>query len=200
MLSIPALARGFAIALLCLGLYLAIENTLITAEVLADKSGASVVASVAFAFAATGLEIAFISWLRSDRGASGLLDTLMRKPLRTVGQLFILGIGLALVYHFDIMTTAQHPRFNTGAPYFFSVVVLGFVFGPEACIVLGGWLWGKVRDTETRRLQTDNLKDAENMKLKSERELLLNLAKQAGQEDAITKARERWGRHANASS
>lgn len=198
MLNIPNLARGFAIALLCLGLYLATENTLITAEVLADRSGASVVASVAFAFAATGLELAFVSWIRSEKGATGLLETLMHKPFRTVSQLFVLGIGLALVYHFDIMTTAEHPRFDAGERYFFSVVVLGFVFGPEACIVLFGWLWTKARDVETRKLQTDNLKDAENMKLRSERQQLMDLAKVAGQEDAIAKARTRWGDRANA--
>lgn len=198
MLSIPNLARGFAIALLCLGLYLATENTLITAEVLADRSGASVIASVAFALSATGLELAFVSWLRSDRGMAGLLETLMRRPLRTFSQLFGIGLGLALVYHFDVSTTAQHPRFNASDTYFFSVVVLGFVFGPEACIVLSGWLWDQSRDTETRKLQTNNIKDAENARLRTERRTLINLAEQAGQEDAISKARTRWGDRANA--
>ncbi|MEM9151295.1 MAG: hypothetical protein AAGB19_12680 [Cyanobacteria bacterium P01_F01_bin.3] len=62
MLSIPFVARGFAVALCLLALCLAGENTIISAEVLSSQSGASALSSSAIAVGCTALEIAFTSW------------------------------------------------------------------------------------------------------------------------------------------
>lgn len=193
MLNIPHLTRCFVVGLLVLGLYLAVENTLISAEVLATMSGASVVSATAIAVGATALELTFASWIRSEQGMKELLTSIARKPLVTLPRMFALGIGLALTYHFDILTTAAHPRFNTDNAYFFTVVVMAFVFGPEACIVIASWLWFKARDVETRQLQQNTIRDAENAKMKRQKSTLVGLAEQAGEEEAIQIARSRWG-------
>ena len=70
MLNLPLMTRAFAAILLALGLYLALENTVISADVLEAASGSSMVTSFAVAVIATGLELTFASWLRQEKGIS----------------------------------------------------------------------------------------------------------------------------------
>ena len=193
MLNIPLLTRAFAGVLLALGLYLATENTIISADVLESSSGASMVTAFAVAVAATGLELTFASWMRQQKGAVAIAGEMQNKPIHTVIRLFVLGVGLALVYHFDLLTTARYPDFSGSENYFFGVIVLALVFGPEACIVISSWLWGKARDVESRQLDTNTTKDAENRRLRSKRDKLVALADEVGEAEAIATARKRWG-------
>ncbi|PZO55455.1 MAG: hypothetical protein DCF15_10420 [Phormidesmis priestleyi] len=193
MLDIPMLTRVFAGILLALGLYLATENTIISADVLQSSSGASAVTAFAVAVAATGLELTFASWMRQEKGAATVVGQLQKKPLHTSLRLLFSGFGLALVYHFDLLTTARHPSFLQSDNYFFTVIVMSLVFGPEACIVISSWLWSKARDVESRQLDQNTTKDAENRRLKSKRDRLVAIADEVGAAEAISTARQRWG-------
>lgn len=193
MLNIPMFTRLFATILISLGVYLAAENTLISAAVLADESGASAVAATAISVAATGLELIFASWIRSSNSVDTAKKAVRRINLASFLRMFIAGCGLALVYHFDILTTAKHANFDSASPYFFFVVVAAFVFGPEICIVLSAWLMEQARDTETRQMADGNARDAENAFRKAERLQLVDLAREAGKDKATKKAVERWG-------
>lgn len=193
MLDIPMLTRAFAGLLLALGLYLATENTVISADVLEVSSGSSMVTAFAVAVAATGLELTFASWMRGEKGASTIVGEFKVKPLHTLVRLMVSGTGLGLMYHFDLLTTAQHPAFAGSDDYFFGVIVLALVFGPEACLVISFWLWTKARDVESRQLDQGTTKDAENRRLRSKRDKLVALADEAGQAEAIATARQRWG-------
>ena len=193
MLNMPLMSRAFACILLALGLYLALENTLISADVLQRSSGATMVTSFAVAVVATGLELAFASWIRQERTFPELVKELQNKPVHTSSRLFMAGLGLAVVYHFDLLTTARHPSFASSDNYFFSVIVLALVFGPEVCIVIASWLWLSARDVQSRHLEKNTAKDAENRRLQTKRAKLVAIAEEVGQAEAITTARARWG-------
>jgi ABC-type uncharacterized transport system permease subunit len=193
MLNLPLLSRAFACILLALGLYLALENTLISAQVLQMASGATPVTAFAVAVVASGLELAFASWIRQEKTFPELMKELQNKPLHTSMRLFVMGLGLAIVYHFDLLTTARHPSFATSDNYFFSVIVIALVFGPEVCIVIASWLWLSARDVQIRHLEKNTAKDAENQRLKTKRQKLVAIAEEVGQAEAITTARARWG-------
>lgn len=193
MLNIPIAARAFAGLLLVVGLLLAVENTVISADVLAKASGANLAIAIAVAVVVTGLELTFASWLRQGKGVVTVTGQMRDKPVQTAGRLFLLGIGLALVYHFDLLTTALHPSFVDGERYFFGVIVVALVFGPEVCIVIASWLWLKARDVESRQIDQNAAKDAENMRLRTKRSKLVALANEAGEAEAIKTARQRWG-------
>jgi hypothetical protein len=193
MLSSPSLTRGLAALLLALGLYLAIENTVISADVFQHSSGASVITAFAVAVIATGLELTFASWIRQEKTASALIGELKRNPHQSAPRLFICGLGLALVYHFDLLTTAKHPSFATSDSYFFTILVMALVFGPEVCIVIASWLWLAARDVENRQLDKHTTKDAENRRLKTKRTKLIAIADEVGESEAIKAARLRWG-------
>lgn len=197
MFNIPFLTRAFSIILLAVGLWLATENTLISAEVLSTQSGASVVASSAIAIFATALEMVFASWFIREDSLAATFRQLKENTFPTLLRLFTTGVGLALVYHFDILTTAMHPRFITDNPYFFSAVVCAFIFGPEACIVVSWLLWVKARDVESNQLKKNNHKDGENTYLRAHREQLNALAKEAGIAKANQQAAARWGNMPN---
>ena len=192
MLNIPVLTRSFAMLLIALGIYLAFENTLISAEVLSTATGASVVAANAIAIAATGLEMVFASYIRQGRSLAELWAHLKANSTLAFLQLTATGCGLALVYHFDILTTAMHPGFSTESTYFFSVVIAAFVFGPECCILISSWLWQQAKEVETRQLADNNTKDAEHAYRRAERSQLVAMASQAGKENATKKATQRW--------
>jgi len=179
--------------LMLLGVYLAVENTVISADVLAKASGSNLTIAIAVAVVATGLELTFASWLRQGKGVVTVTGEFRDKPVQTAGRLFLLGLGLALVYHFDLLTTARHPSFVGGERYFFGVIVMALVFGPEACIVLASWMWFKARDVESRQIDQNAAKDAENMRLRTKRSKLVALANEAGEAEAIKTARQRWG-------
>lgn len=193
MLDLPLLTRGFAGLLLALGLYLATENTVISADVFMNSTGASSVTALAVAVIATGLELTFASWLRQEKTAAAVFGELRRKPHQVLPRLFVCGVGLGVVYHFDLLTTSQHPAFAASEAYFFGVLVVSLVFGPEACIVVSSWLWFKAREVENRQLDQHTTREAENRRLKTKRDKLVALADEAGQAEAITTARERWG-------
>ena len=197
MINNPMLTRAFAFILLALGLYLAIENTIISSNVLETSSGATMVTAFAIAVVATGLELTFASWLRQEKGATTVMEELKRKPWPTITQLFVRGLGLGLVYHFDLLTTARHPSFSSSTNYFFFVIVIALVFGPEACIVISSWLWFKARDVETRQLDKNTVKDAENMRLRKKREAMMDIANEVGKAEAVAAARQRWGDNHN---
>lgn len=191
MLSIPFLARGFAVLLMFISGALALENTLISADVLMTKSGASALACVAIAVGCTGLELAFASWIIKDGTFKETGNAISNKPslfFRFIGC----GLVLALVYHFDITTTYLHPQFVTDNVYFFSAVVGSFVFGPEICLLIGWWLWHKAGDEETKLLAKTNSKAAENAFWKSNRRRAIALAEVEGRELANRKAAARW--------
>lgn len=61
------------------------------------------------------------------------------------------------------------------------------------CYSLSSWLWHKARDVESRQLDTNTIKDAENKRLKTKRDTMINLADEAGQAEAIASAQKRWG-------
>jgi phosphate/sulfate permease len=193
MLNLPLLSRVFSVILLALGLYLALENTLISAQVLQRSSGATMVTAFAIAVVATGLELAFASWIRQEKTFPELMKELQNKPVHTSMRLFGSGLGLAIVYHFDLLTTARHPSFAASDNYFFSVIVIALVFGPEVCIVIASWLWLSSRDVQIRHLEKNTAKDAENQRLKTKRQKLVAIAEEVGQAEAITTARARWG-------
>jgi hypothetical protein len=193
MLNNPMLARAFASILLALGLYLAIENMIISAQVLQTSSGASLVTSFAIAVASGGLELTFASWVRHEKGIVAVTGELQKHPAKTITRLFFGGLGLAVIYHFDLLTTSRHPSFQNSDNYFFSVIVIALVFGPEACIVIASWLWHSARDGESRHLDKNTTKEAENRRLKSKRDKLVALANEAGEAEAIATARQRWG-------
>lgn len=192
MINIPFLARGFAVLLIFIALALAIENTLISAEVLMARSGASALSSVAIAVGCTSVELAFASWAMKEDSFTELGSSLMTKPKRLF-RLFAFGVALALVYHFDILTTALHPKFQAADGYFFAAVVGCYVFGPELVLIIGWWLWHKAGDEETKLLAKTNSKAAENVFWKSNRERAIALAKQAGTAYADKAAVKRWG-------
>lgn len=194
MLNLPLLTRAFAGLLLALGLYLATENTLISADVFQASTGSSLVTAFAIAVVATGLELTFASWLRQDKTTSTVVSEIKNNPSKVLPRLFVAGLGLALVYHFDLLTTARHPAFAASESYFFGVLVLALVFGPEACIVISSWLWMKARDVESRQLDTNTTRDAENRRLRKRKEMLVALADEAGEAEAIATAQKRWGR------
>jgi hypothetical protein len=193
MLNLPLLSRIFSVILLALGLYLALENTLISAQVLQQASGATMVTAFSIAVVATGLELAFASWIRQEKTFPELMKELQNKPVHTSMRLFAAGLGLAIVYHFDLLTTASHPSFAASDNYFFSVVVIALVFGPEVCIVIASWLWLSSRDVQIRHLEKNTAKDAENQRLKTKRQKLVAIAEEVGQAEAISTARARWG-------
>jgi phosphate/sulfate permease len=193
MLNNPLMSRAFAFILLTLGLYLALENTLISASVLQMSSGATMVTAFAVAVVATGLELAFASWLRQEKTFPALVKEFQGKPVHTSFRLFGSGLGLAIVYHFDLLTTARHPSFADSDNYFFGVIVLALVFGPEVCIVIASWLLISARDVESRQLDKNTTKDAENRRLKTKREKLISIADEVGKAEAIETARKRWG-------
>lgn len=91
------------------------------------------------------------------------------------------------------MTTARHPSFASSDAYFFSVIVMALVFGPEVCIVIASWLWVSARDIESRQLEKHTAKDAENARLKTKRSRLISIAEEVGESEAINTARQRWG-------
>ena len=192
MLKIPHLARCFVVCLLALGLYLAIENLLISAEVLADESGASVVSASAISTVVAGIELVFASWVTKEKTLVEMVGELKKNPASVGFRLAGTGLGLGLLYHFDILTTAKHPQFSQASGYFFGIVVMAYVFGPEVCIVLASWLWRKATDAETKLLAATSHKDAENAYRRAERSTLIQLAEAAGKEKAIAKATERW--------
>lgn len=193
MLSLPLLTRAFAAILLALGLYLALENTVISADVLGASSGSTDVTAFAVAVIATGLELTFASWIRQEKGLATLAGEVRRRPVQMGTRLIGAGLGLALVYHFDLLTTSSHPEFADSEVYFFGVIVVALVFGPEACIVIASWLWFKARDVETRQLDQNTTKDAENRRLKTKRDKLIAIADEVGESEAIETARQRWG-------
>lgn len=193
MISIPALAYALAYAFIGLALALAAENTIISAEVLHSVSGASVIASGAIAIGTSALELCFASWVMREQSMSDLAATLKKNPAPTIARLFFGGLGLALIYHFDIYTTYRHPQFHTEDMYFFSVVVGAFVFGPEVVLAIGWWLLHKARDEETKLLAATNHKAAENAYRHAEKTRLVSLAKAAGAAHADTRASNRWG-------
>ena len=142
---------------------------------------------------ATGLELVFASWIRQERTLIELSARLRKNPVGSTMRMFGSGLGLFVVYHFDLLTTARHPAFTESESYFFGVIVLALVFGPEVCIVIALWLWQTARDIESRQLDKNTTKDAENRRLKTKRDRLLEIAEEAGKAEAISTARERWG-------
>ncbi len=192
MINIPFLARGFAVLLIFIALALAVENTLISAEVLMIKSGASALSSVAIAVGCTSVEIAFASWAMKEDSFAHLGNSLVIKPKRLF-RLFAFGLALALVYHFDILTTSLHPKFQGADGYFFAAVVGCYVFGPELVLIIGWWLWHKAGEEETKLLAKTNSKAAENVFWRSNRERAIAIAKVAGSAYADKTAAHRWG-------
>lgn len=194
MLSIPFASRVLAGLLALLGTYLAAENTMISANVLGSQSGASVVASAAIAVLVTGVELVATSWLtRGGDDAVQAWATIRRQPVKWIPRLFGLGLLLAFVYHFDVLTTSLHPGFITDNAYFFSSVVFAFVGGPEICLAIASWLWRKSRDIETRMMADNNSKDAENEFRRSERQSMMAMARAAGEEAGQRKIIDRFG-------
>jgi hypothetical protein len=193
MIAIPALAYALAYAFIGLALALAAENTIISAEVLHNVSGASVIASGAIAISTSGLELFFASWVMREDSMTAVAEKLRKNPAPTIARLFFGGLGLGLVYHFDIYTTFRHPAFHTEDMYFFSVVVAAFVFGPEVILCIGWWLLHRAQEEETKLLAATNHKAAENAYRHSERTRLVSLAKAAGAAHADSRASNRWG-------
>lgn len=193
MFDFPPLIRLFSGLLFVLGLYLAGENLLITADQIQANTGASTISSAAIALVAQGIQMVFVGWLLHEGSMRGLLEAWRKNPVKVAVRCAVLGIGIAWLQHFDLITTASHPAFSNATPYFFWVVVLFFVLGPEVAIAISVFLWEHANDQETRKLANTNHKAAENSYRKAERQQLTALAEEAGKAAATESARKRWG-------
>lgn len=193
MLDNPILTRCLAMLLGLFGCYLAVYNSQLSAIVINERSGLDIVASVAIAVGLTGIELWFASWARSLANLKKVWAAYRRKPAEIAFKLFVGGVGLALVYHYDIESTRLSAGLDATDRYFFVWSVAWLVFGPEIAISLCGWLWQHAMIAETRISANFAHQKAEHKYRKSKETKMVELAEQAGTVDGITQARARWG-------
>lgn len=193
MLNNPTVCTALAWGLFLFGGYLAVFNTYLSSIVIGERSGLGLLTGVAVACSLTGVELWFASWGRSLANWKDLMKTVKRFPWRTVGKLYLLGMGLFLVYHFDIESTRLSIQDKATDAYFFLWGLSWLIGGPELTMALGSWLLGQGRKAESKYMKENNARDADRTKLKAERNLMLDLAEEAGKADAIKKIRDRFG-------
>ncbi|MEM9148920.1 MAG: hypothetical protein AAGB19_00415 [Cyanobacteria bacterium P01_F01_bin.3] len=193
MLTNPTLCRIIAWGLLAVGGYLAIFNTLISAVVIGNRSGLDITVGASIACGLTAIELWFASWARDISHWKPLMKVFRRAPEKTILKLVAGGIGLALVYHFDIESTRLSLQGKANDAYFFLWGVAWLIAGPEIAISLNGWLNGQAKRAEAKAMKENNTRDAERQFLRTERNTLLDLSEEAGRQSAIKKVTERHG-------
>ena len=193
MLSNPTACLALAWVLFVFGGYLAVFNTYLSSIVIGDRSGLGLMTGIAVACSLTGVELWFASWGRSLTNWKSLMKTVRLSPWRTCGKLYFLGMGLFLVYHFDIRSTQLALEGRATDLYFFVWALAWLIIGPELTMTLGSWLVTQARRSESRYMKDNNARDADRTKLKAERGHMLDLAVEAGKADAIKKITARFG-------
>lgn len=193
MLSNPFLCRAIAWAFLSVGGYLAVFNTIISAVVIGELSGLGLWSGVAIAISITGIELWFAGWAREISHWQPLLKKFRVSPEKTALKLFAAGLGLLLVYHFDIESTRTAMQGRASDAYFFLWGLAWLIIGPEISIGLHGWLMAKAKQAEAKHWKENNSRDADRVFLRSERNTMSDLAEEAGKQSAIKKVSDRFG-------
>lgn len=183
--------RAIAIFLLVVGGFLAFFNTSISAYIIAVKSGLPLLIGFSIAVGLTAVELWFASWARVVSHWKPLAKRLRIDPVRTGLMMVGVGLGLGLVYHFDVESTRLSVQSRATSDYFFLWGLSWLIFGPELCISLNGWLMHKSNQVEARSMKENNSRDADRTFLQNERRTMLDLAEEAGRQSAIAKMRER---------
>lgn len=192
MLKNPLLTRAIAWILISFGAYLAIFNTAISAFVIGERSGLGFPVGLAIAFSLTGTELWFASWAKELTNWQGIIKDIRRQPEKA-WKLCAVGVGLALVYHFDIESTRLAMQSRSSDFYFFLWGLCWLVFGPEILLALFGWLNLAADKAEAANMKDSNHRDAERLVLRTERRVMFDLAEQVGKERATAKISERYG-------
>jgi hypothetical protein len=192
MLTNPTLTRAISWILILFGGYLAIFNTAISAYVIGERSGLGLAVGVAIAFSLTGTELWFASWARHVRNWEPVVKDVRLHPER-IWKLSAMGLGLALVYHFDIESTRLAIQTRSTDFYFFLWGLCWLVFGPEVILALSGWLQTAADKAEAKNLKDTNSRDADRVHLRAERRTMFDLAEQAGKESGTSKIAKRYG-------
>ncbi len=193
MLTNPLLCRIVAWGLLAVGGYLAIFNTIISAFVIGKLSGLGLGMGIAIALALTSVELWFASWASDLTHWQTVTKLFKRSPEKTALKLFGAGLGLVLVYHFDIESTRLGIQSRALNSYFFLWGLAWLILGPEIAISLHGWLLDKAKKSEAKTWKENNSRDAERQFLKTERTTMIDTAEEAGRQSAIKKIAERFG-------
>lgn len=193
MLNNPYICQALAYTLLVFGGYLAVYNTAISAIIIGDLSGLGLIGGFAIAISLTGVELWFASWARDLSHWQPLMKKARNMPHQTYGKMALFALGLALIYHFDIDSTRRAIDVTAKNFYFFLWGVTWLIFGPELAMTLSGWLLHQSKRTESKYMKANNARDAERLKLKTERNKMLDLAEEVGKEDAIRKISDRYG-------
>jgi hypothetical protein len=193
MLTNPLICRIVAWGLLAVGGYLAIFNTIISAFVIGKMSGLGLGMGGAIALALTSVELWFASWASDLTHWQTVTKLFRRSPEKTALKLFAAGIGLVLVYHFDIESTRLGIQSRSLNTYFFLWGLAWLILGPEIAISLHGWLLDRAKKAESKAWKENNSRDAERQFLRSERTTMLDVADEAGKQSAIRKVAERHG-------
>lgn len=193
MLNNSYVCRGLAVLLLLFGAYLAIFNTAISAVVIGDLSGLGLSVGIAIACGLTGCELWFASWARDVSNWQPLVKTARHTPEKIALKMFFCGLGLALVYHFDIESTRLSVQARAADAYFFLWGLAWLIIGPELTMALGGWLLQQAKKADSQFMKDNNSRDADRAKLKAERTIMIDLATQAGEKSGIAKINERFG-------
>lgn len=192
MLSSPLLTRAIAWVLILFGAYLAMFNTAISAVVIGERSGLGLAVGAAIAFSLTGTELWFASWARHIRNWEPVVKDIRLHP-EHLWRLSAMGLGLALVYHFDIESTRLAIQSRSTDFYFFLWGLSWLVFGPEVILGLSTWLLTEADKAEARNLKDTNSRDADRVHLRAERRRMFDLAEQAGKESGTAKISKRYG-------
>lgn len=193
MLNNPILCRAIAWVLIAIGGYLAIFNTFISAVVIGERSGLGFAVGGAIACGLTAVELWFASWARDVAHWQPVVKAFRRAPEKIGLKLFGAGVGLVLVYHFDIESTRLGIQAQSTDSYFFVWGLAWLIVGPEVAITLHGWLAGQAKKADAKSMKENNSRDADRQLLRSERETMIDIAKVAGEQSAIRKMNERHG-------
>ena len=193
MLENPTVCKVIALVLLAFGGYLAVYNTTLSAVIIGDRTGLGFIGGLAIACGITGCELWFAGWARNLANWQPLYRSFRESPERTFLKMAACGFGLALIYHFDILSTWVALQGMSRDFYFFLWGVAWLIFGPELTIALASWLILHSQKVESKFMKNNNSRDAERVKLRSERETMFAMAKEAGEQSAVRKISDRYG-------
>ena len=192
MLDNALLCKSLASILLLFGGYLAIFNTVISAWIIGERSGLTFAVGFAIACGLTVAELWFAGWGRNLSNWRLVVKDFRREPEKTALKLFSIGFGLFMIYHYDILSTWLSVKPKSTDFYFFIWGVAWLVFGPEVILTLSNWLFMQAKKAETQQKKANNERDAELMRLRTERTTMMGLAEEVGKEGAIAKMTRRY--------
>lgn len=193
MLNNPVLCRLIAWALVAVGGYLALFNTFISAVVIGERSGLDMFVGLAIAGGLTAVELWFASWARNISHWKPLIAAYRSSPQKTLLKLGGCAVGLLLIYHFDVESTRLSIQASALDGYFFLWGLSWLIFGPEIAISLSDWLQGVAKKAEAKQMKNNNARDADRQFLRSQRQVMMEMAKQAGRDSGIQKVSARFG-------